>query len=128
MNFRFLLSCAVLVLPLNVVAEEDSWDVNAIPGESREISIDTRNGTWISVDVSPDGRQVAFDLLGDIYTVPIEGGAAKSINSGLSWSMQPRFSPDGSEIAFISDAGGGDNVWIVAADGSNERQLTKEDF
>ena len=50
----------------------------------------------MSLDVSPDGSTVAFDLLGDIYVVPIAGGEANAINSGLAWSMQPRFSPDGS--------------------------------
>jgi len=108
--------------------EENGWDVNAIPGEAREIAIDTRSGSWMSLDVSPDGSTIAFDMLGDIYVLPIEGGKAKSVHSGLSWSMQPRFSPDGSEIAFITDAGGGDNVWIMNADGSGARQLTKEDF
>lgn len=111
-------------------AEEEAqkWDVNAPPGESKNIRIDTRSGTWMSLDVSPDGRSIAFDLLGDIYILPIDGGEARSINSGVSWAMQPRFSPDGSEIAFTSDAGGGDNIWIANADGSNPRQLTKEDF
>lgn len=109
-------------------SEEDSWDVSAIPGEPRDVSIDTRSGTWMSLDVSPDGKTIAFDLLGDIYVLPVEGGEARSINSGLAWSMQPRFSPDGTEIAFISDAGGGDNIWIMKADGSDARQLTKEDF
>ena len=108
--------------------EEKEWDVNAIPGESREITIDTRSGSWMSLDVSPDGKSIAFDLLGDIYVLPIDGGEASAIQRGLSWSMQPRFSPDGSEIAFITDAGGGDNVWIMKADGSDARQLTKEDF
>jgi len=108
--------------------EQASWDVNAIPGESRDVSIDTRSGSWMSVDVSPDGQSIAFDLLGDIYVLPIEGGEAQSINSGHSWSIQPRFSPDGSEIAFTSDAGGGDNIWIMKSDGSDARQLTKEDF
>jgi imidazolonepropionase-like amidohydrolase/Tol biopolymer transport system component len=116
---------------LNVFAEEqeqETWDVNAIPGESRDVTIDTRTGSWMSVDVSPDGQSIAFDLLGDIYVLPIDGGDAKSINSGLAWSIQPRFSPDGSEIAFTSDAGGGDNIWIMKSDGSEARQLTKEDF
>lgn len=86
--------------------EQETWDVGAIPGESREVTIDTRSDSWMSVDVSPDGRSVAFDLLGDIYVLLIEGGEAKMINSGHAWSMQPRFSPDGFEIAFTSDAGG----------------------
>jgi len=112
----------------SAAAEEESWDVNSIPGESREITIDTRSGTWMSVDVSPDGETVVFDLLGDIYVLPITGGEARALNSGLSWAMQPRFSPDGSQIAFISDAGGGDNIWIMQADGSGARQLSEEKF
>jgi len=107
---------------------DDEWDVNAIPGEAREISIDTRTGTWMSLDVSPDGSTIAFDLLGDIYVLPIAGGEATAINSGLAWSMQPRFSPDGSEIAYTSDAAGGDNIWIMQADGGKPRQLTEEGF
>ena len=108
--------------------EEPQWDVDAIPGDARSIPIDTRSGTWMSLDVSPDGRSIAFDLLGDIYVLPFEGGQASSVNSGHSWSMQPRFSPDGTQIAFTSDAGGGDNIWIMQTDGSNARQLTNEEF
>jgi imidazolonepropionase-like amidohydrolase/Tol biopolymer transport system component len=118
------------VVSVTAVADDDdaSWDVNAIPGEARTVNIDTASGSWMSLDVSPDGRTIVFDLLGDIYAVSIDGGTARAINSGLAWSMQPRFSPDGSEIAFTSDAGGGDNIWIMDADGANARQLTKEDF
>ncbi|MGI9247916.1 MAG: DPP IV N-terminal domain-containing protein, partial [Woeseiaceae bacterium] len=132
MNCNQYLATLLISLPLvNAAAEEDEkekWDVAAIPGEPREISIDTRTGSWMSLDVSPDGKTIAFDLLGDIYVLPVEGGEAKSVHSGLAWSMQPRFSPDGSEIAFTTDAGGGDNIWIMKADGSDARQLTKEDF
>ena len=119
---------AALIAPVLAADEEDTWDVSAPPGTPREIKINTRSGTWMSLDVSPDGETVAFDMLGDIYTVSINGGDATAINSGLAWSMQPRFSPDGSEIAFTSDAGGGDNIWIMQADGSDAMQLTKEDF
>lgn len=108
--------------------DESRWDVEAPPGESREIDINTTRGTWMSLDVSPDGDTIVFDLLGDIYRLPIDGGMAEPIDSGLSWSMQPRFSPDGSSIAYTSDAGGGDNIWIMRADGSDKRQLTDEDF
>jgi imidazolonepropionase-like amidohydrolase/Tol biopolymer transport system component len=110
-------------------ATPDKWDVNAPPGmATREIRIDTAEGSWMNVDVSPDGRTVAFDLLGDIYTMPIAGGTPRRIAEGLAYEHQPRFSPDGRRIAFTSDRGGGDNIWIMNADGSDKRQLTKEDF
>jgi len=133
MNQNKFLIAALVSLPFVSAQAEDNdesegWDVSSIPGESREVTIDTRSGSWMSVDVSPDGETIAFDLLGDIYVLPVTGGEAKSINSGHAWSFQPRFSPDGSEIAFTSDAGGGDNIWIMNADGSDARQLTKEDF
>ena len=104
------------------------WDVNARHAPGRDVAIDTRKGTWMSIDVSPDGREVAFDMLGDLYTVPIGGGEARAISTGHAWDMQPRYSPDGSEIAFTSDRGGGDNIWTVRRDGSAPRQITKEDF
>jgi imidazolonepropionase-like amidohydrolase/Tol biopolymer transport system component len=82
----------------------------------------------MNVDVSPDGRLIAFDLLGDIYTMPIAGGTPTRIAEGLPYEHQPRFSPDGKRIAFTSDRGGGDNIWIMNVDGSDKRQVTKEDF
>ncbi len=120
---------AALCCSLPAFADDDAeWDVAGMPGESRDIPIRVNTGTWLSLDVSPDGETIVFDLLGDIYTMPVAGGQATAINSGLAWSMQPRFSPDGTEIAFTSDAGGGDNIWIMNADGSNARQITKESF
>jgi imidazolonepropionase-like amidohydrolase/Tol biopolymer transport system component len=110
-------------------AKPAKWDVNAPPGMvTREIRIDTSEGSWMNVDVSPDGRTIAFDLLGDIYTMPIAGGTPRRIAEGLAYEQQPRFSPDGRRIAFVSDRGGGDNIWIMNADGSDKRPLTKEDF
>ncbi len=108
--------------------KEEKWDVTAPPLPTRDVKIDVDEGTWMSLDVSPDGRTIAFDLLGDVYTIPMAGGDARSIASGMAWEMQPRFSPDGSRIAFTSDRGGGDNIWIMNADGSDKRQVTKEKF
>ena len=82
----------------------------------------------MNVDVSPDGRTIAFDLLGDIYTMPIAGGTPTRITSGLAYDQQPRFSPDGRQIAFTSDRGGGDNIWVMGADGSGARAITSENF
>ncbi|MGJ8564772.1 MAG: amidohydrolase family protein [Alphaproteobacteria bacterium] len=106
----------------------EKWDVNNPPGVKKEISIDVTEGTWMSLDVSPDGQTIAFDLLGDIYTMPVTGGTAKNISSGLAWEYQPRFSPDGKRIAFTSDRAGGDNIWTMNVDGSEPEQITKETF
>jgi Tol biopolymer transport system component len=85
-------------------------------------------GTWMNLDVSPDGREIVFDLLGNIYIMPIEGGEARVIRESLAYEIQPRFSPDGSKISFTSDAGGGDNIWVMNRDGSDARQVTDESF
>jgi Tol biopolymer transport system component len=113
----------------DAATDEPKWDVNAPNGvTSREIPIAVEEGSWMDVDVSPDGRTVAFALLGDIYTMPITGGSPTRISEGLAWEVQPRFSPDGTRIAFTSDRGGGDNIWIMNADGSDKRAVTKEKF
>jgi imidazolonepropionase-like amidohydrolase/Tol biopolymer transport system component len=110
-------------------AKPDKWDVNAPPGMvTRQIPINVSEGSWMNVDVSPDGRWIAFDLLGDIYTMSAAGGTPTRIADGLAYEQQPRFSPDGRRIAFVSDRGGGDNIWVMNVDGSDKRQVTKEDF
>ncbi|GAK33199.1 protein TolB [alpha proteobacterium Q-1] len=110
-------------------AKEAKWDVSNPPtGPQSAVEIDVREGTWMSLALSPDGKTILFDLLGDIYSLPIKGGEAKALASGLSWDMHPAFSPDGSQIAFISDRAGGENIWIMKADGSDPRQVTREDF
>lgn len=108
--------------------DKPKWDVTDPPGEESEVAIDVREGTWMSLDISPDGKEVVFDLLGDLYTVPIAGGEAKALTEGIAWDMQPRYSPDGQWIAFTSDRGGGDNVWVLPRAGGEARQITKEDF
>jgi len=108
--------------------EAEKWDVSNPPGDKSEININTKTGTWMSLDVSPDGKTIAFDMLGDIYTMPMGGGKATSIASGMAWEIQPRFSPDGKRIAFTSDRGGADNIWTMDTDGDNAEQVTKEKF
>ncbi len=110
-------------------AEAPAWDVNAPPGATvRQVRIDTDEGTWMNVDVSPDGQSIAFDMLGDIYVMGIAGGTPRRITSGLAYDQQPRFSPDGRRIAFTSDRAGGDNIWVMNADGTGARAITSETF
>ena len=102
------------------------WRVDAAHGPERDIAFETREGTWMSVDVSPDGASLAFDLLGDIYRLPIEGGDAVPLTSGRAYDFQPRWSPDGDAILFTSDRGGTDNIWIMALDGGQPRALSRQ--
>lgn len=123
---------ALLLAPALTSAAEDaekndkSWSVNAPPGDWQTITIDTREFSWADVDVSPDGRHLVFHMLGDIYRVGIDGGEAEALTADIAWNFQPRFSPDGRSIAFISDRDGAENLWIMDADGGNPVQVSKE--
>ena len=120
----------VLLMPAHAQqGASQKWDVAAALGPTTEVTFDTSEGTWMNVDVSPDGRRIVFDLLGDIYTMPVEGsgsGAATRITSGAMFDMQPRFSPDGRRIAFTSDRDGLWNIWTIDVEGKNAVQISKE--
>ena len=90
-----------------------------------KVSFTTDEGTWMSLDVSPDGQTIVFDLLGDIYTLPIAGGEAKRIVGGMSFESQPKFSPDGKLIVFLSDRSGAENFWVMQIDGTDPKPITK---
>ncbi|KAA5545540.1 amidohydrolase family protein [Roseiconus nitratireducens] len=121
---------------------DKDWDVDSPPGPNRRQPIDCDTGTWMNLDVSPDGQSITFDLLGDVYVMPITGADGteatggqfpKNLTDSVAWDMQPRFSPDGNWIALTSDrtgrgGKGGDNVWIMARDGSKPQQVTSETF
>ncbi|MGE3618066.1 MAG: amidohydrolase, partial [Gemmatimonadales bacterium] len=92
---------------------------------TRTIHIDTEEGSWISLDVSPDGSTLVFDLLGDLYTMPFAGGTATQLTRGLPFDAQPRFSPDGKAITYTSDKDGGENIWIMDLATKTARAITK---
>ena len=119
----------LLFLMQSESSAQDKWDVsNPDLGESKEITFTTDEGTWMNLDVSPDGKSIVFDLLGDIYIMSANGGKARVLRGGHPYEVQPRFSPDGSQISFTSDAGGGDNIWVMNTDGSDAKQITNETF
>ena len=129
---RILLSCTLLLLwpiaPRGQQGDREKWDVSAPTGPASTVSFETTEGTWMNLDVSRDGKTLVFDLLGDLYSMPADGAGATAtrLTSGAAFDMQPRFSPDGKSIAFISDRGGLFNVWVADVNGDNPRQVSRE--
>jgi len=125
---RCVVALGWILMGAAVPAARGSNADHALPLQpARQISIDTNEGTWLSPDTSPDGSTIVFELLGDLFTVDAHGGSARALTAGMAFDSQPVFSPDGHEIAFVSDRSGAENVWIIAADGSNPQQLTTRD-
>ncbi|MDH3222831.1 MAG: amidohydrolase family protein [Gemmatimonadota bacterium] len=104
---------ALFLFHAPLAAQQDAWSVEAATGPSELLSFTAEEGTWMSVDVSPDGSHIAFDLLGTIYEMPFEGGTATPLTSGRSWNLSPRYSPDGGRLAFSSDRGGSHGIWVL---------------
>jgi Tol biopolymer transport system component len=106
--------------------DDDEKDEGLPLEPTRTIEFTTNEVTWLSLDVAPDGESLVFELLGDLYTLPMEGGEARRITEGLPFDSQPCFSPDGEWIAFLSDRDGSENLWIARSDGSEPKKLTKD--
>lgn len=139
MNKRFawqlpsaLLCVLAMAFSLNVYSEEEKeqekqeWDVLNPPFELNTLDISSDEITWASLDVTPDGKQIIFDTLGDIFVVSASGGEAKPLTQDFAWNIHPAVSPDGQKIAFVSDRDGISNIWVMSKDGSNLKQVTKE--
>lgn len=107
------------------VKEEDKKKKDLPLKVGRRVPMKTNEGTWMSLDVSPDGKTIAFDFLGDIYTMPIAGGKATQFTTGMAFDSHPKFSPDGKRILMISDRSGGENIWWISTDKSDSLQVSK---
>lgn len=117
---------------------ESKWSIEKPAGVLSQQKIDVNEGTWISVDVDPTGQEIVFDLLGDLYIMPITGASGpdlfpEKLTSGIAWDFQPRFSHDGKWIAFTSDRDGkdgtaGDNIWVIERKTGKLQQVTNEPF
>ena len=107
-------------------AEEsmEEWDIADTYGPTHDVDISTSEGTWMSIDIHND--LIVFDLLGDIWTLPLSGGEATQLTKGPAWDSEPRFSPDGKRIAFVSDGDGNEQLWTMNADGSDATVFTAE--
>lgn len=138
-RFHLLLASAVLTASMQPLAQqgtaagsqqeprsETTKPESLVLTTAETLEFTTDEVTWPSVDVSPDGRTLVFDVLGDLYTLPIDGGTATRIVGGLSFESQPRFSPDGKSLAFLSDRSGIENLWLSDANGGNPRAVSKD--
>ncbi len=127
----FLLAFALLAVP-GAMAQEAKPEEAAkkdkdLPLEAtRTLTFNTDRGTWMSVDISPDGKTLVFDLMGDLYSLPAAGGTATALTHGLAYEVHPRFSPDGKSLLYISDKSGSDNIWTMDLATKKESQVSKE--
>ncbi len=128
---KILLAALALTFSFNAMAQDDpakpekkeSKGLSLEPG--RTFDFELSEGSWIALDVSPDGKTIVFDFLGDIYSIPISGGIATQLTTGMQFDAQPRYSPDGTEIIFISDESGGENIWTLNLADDEKKQITK---
>jgi hypothetical protein len=106
-------------------------DTLPLADKAEKLEFTVSEGTWMSLDLTSDGETIVFELLGDLYTMPITGGKATRILDGMGYAAQPRVSPDRKWIAFISDRDGSDNLWVASfEDGSlgKPRKLSGETY
>ncbi|MEO5511175.1 MAG: amidohydrolase family protein [Longimicrobiales bacterium] len=140
LKFSRFSACLLLLLPAAIIAQDapagraggsrSTEPANPLQEglplkPERTIRFTTEVGSWLSLDVSPDGQTIVFDHLGDLYTMPITGGKATPLTRGMAVDAQPRFSPDGKRITFVSDRKGASNLWIMSLDKRDTVQLTK---
>lgn len=137
-KLNYSLLSLVLLLSCSVFAQNEGKSVKAdttkkekekkqkLPLKAdRKVHVKTNEGTWMSLDVSPDGKTIVFDFLGDIFTMPITGGKPVQFTKGLAFDSHPKFSPDGTKILFISDRSGGENVWWFSLDKKDSLKVTE---
>jgi len=133
MVLTLFIMCVAMPTPVTVFAqdEEELDEETKLLKEglpltpTRMLSESFTEGSWISLDISPDGGTIVFDLLGDIYTMPFSGGTAEALTQGMAFDGQPRFSPDGNHVVFVSDRSGGQGVWTISVDKADTTRITR---
>lgn len=104
---------------------DTEWNVLEPHFAHHEVAFRLTEGTWMSVSLA--GDRIVFDLLGDLWAMPLVGGPAERLTSDAAWDSEPRVSPDGSQVAFVSDRDGNEQVWVMNLDGSGLRKVTDEE-
>ena len=118
-------ACLVLmVFPGLLACMGDAPPEGARVSAAGTVLVTLREGTNMSLALSPDRRTLALDIQGTLWTLPVEGGTANAITDYLGDVRQPSWSPDGQRIVFQSYRDGGWHLWTVRRDGTGLSQLT----
>ncbi|MBO6793935.1 MAG: PD40 domain-containing protein [Balneolaceae bacterium] len=133
--FTFSLFLSLVLISPHLIAFQEDTDSTKIEKKNPDLPMDperlleftTTEGTWMSVDVSPDGSTIAFDLLGDIYTIPFDGGKATLVTDGMAYDSHPKWSPDGKHILYISDKDGSDDAYYINLETEEEHKFAGDE-
>ncbi len=127
---RIAIGVVVVGLAFSSLAQEqsNSWSVDEDRTSYSLFEMNAQEGTWMSLDVAPNGEKIVFDLLGHLYEMSVDGGEAVRITDGRSWNMFPRYSPNGKLIAFTSDRGGSNDLWIYDRAKESYENVSSMDF
>lgn len=125
-----------------IVFEEDAglWKLDTASGKTSEVKIDAAsddkennfevlhiNSETDSFALSPSAKRAAISAHGEIFTIATEHGDATRVTHSYSRETEPVWSPDGKWIAYVSDEGGRDSVWLADTEGNNAKKLTDTD-
>ncbi len=105
-------------------AGDEDWDVLAAHGQTHTLALELDEATWMNVSIHED--TFVTDILGNLYTGSLSGGALRPLTTGPQWDTEAVFSPDGRTIAYASDEGGNENIWLLDVATGEKRQLTDE--
>ncbi len=122
LNVLSIVFCALFIVAERGVASELEKQA-----PHREFSVELEEFTRPHIDVSPDGKTLVFDVLGDIFIAPTNGGEASLLIGGPAWDRSPQWAPDGRTISFLSDRVGTSNIWTFDLTAKSFKRITSYD-